>query len=252
MNKLFVLAIGLATALPFAISQNNTVTLEMEPFDKIELAIDAELEISEGNEQSVTITGPQSIIDEINTDIWDSKWEIKLPNNQWAKQSSANIKIKVTVQSLEVIGVSGNGYVEGKGRFSKVSKRTLAVSGNGKITFKGDADYTHIALSGSGYMDIESNGDMINCALSGSGNIDLNGTTKDLKIAASGSGSIGGPNLKTNTCNVVISGSSVTTAHVVKSANMIVSGSGYLAYKGNPKITKKSSNGSNCAKKFGS
>lgn len=252
MKNIIVLAIGLATALPFAISQNNTVTLDLDQFDEIELAIDANLEISEGNNQSVTISGPQALVSEINTNVWDNRWEIKLPKQSWKNNSFSSVTITVVVESLRGLGVSGNGSAIAKGRFSKVPSRYLAVSGTGNIMFKGDADNTHIALSGSGYIDAEASGDRISCALSGSGNIDLKGTTTDLKITTSGSGNVGGPDLKTKNCKVVISGSSVATAHVSDRVDMTVSGSGQLHYKGNPTISSKSSNGSSCTQKIGS
>jgi len=249
MKNLIILAIGLATALPCAFSQNTNVTFDLDPFDRFEVTLNATVEVSEGARQSVTITGPELLIHEINTNIQDGNWDIKYPDGK--SQDRGSFQINIVVTSLKSLAVSGNAKIRAKGQFSRVSRRNIAISGTGAITFAGDADHTQIALSGSGYLDIEANGDLISCALSGSGDIDLNGTTKDLKVVTSGSGNVGGNRLKTNNCKIIMSGSSIVTAHIVDKVEMTVSGSGRLDYKGNPRIHQKNSGGGSCTKKVG-
>lgn len=237
MKNLIVLFIGLATAFSFLNAQSN-ITLDLEEINSVGLSVNGTLTVSEGVTQRIRIEGPDRLIEDLNTEVKDGSWNIKY-ESFGKRQPDEEITIELQVKSLKELAVSGRGVIESKGRFSKVIKRSIAVSGTGSISFKGDAEDIHIALSGVGMIDVDCAADNIYVALSGSGDIILNGSANYIKMAASGTGHLGGENLKTKRCKAAISGSTILTAEVTDRLDLTVSGSGVFRYKGNPDINKK-------------
>lgn len=237
MKNLIVLFIGLATALSFSVGQSSQ-TISLDEIHSVGLSVDAVLTIREGNSQKIKVSGPSELINDIDTDVDDMNWNIKYLSHENRKVNE-QIEIDIQVKSLKNLAISGAGTIKTKGRFSKVEKRSIAISGTGSISFAGDADILNIALSGMGEMDINSNAEDMRVALSGMGSIELEGSVDNIHMAASGSGTMGGTRLKTKYCKATISGSSTLTAGVSDHLELVVSGSGQFRYSGNPKITKK-------------
>jgi|GEM_PF-6191103 len=238
MKNLMLLVIGLATALSMARSATAQTSFDLETIDKIGLSINAIVTISEGNNQQIRVDGPDYLVDDINTDVKNGSWNIEYEDRKNQK-TSEQLEIEIQVKSLKSIAVSGIGEIKSQGRFSKVERRNIAVSGTGTVIFTGDADQVDIALSGVGHIEVDSDSEYMHVALSGTGDIKLNGSTDYLNMAASGSGTMGGTGLSTKRCKAAISGSTVLTAAVSDHLDLIVSGSGVFRYSGNPKINKK-------------
>lgn len=233
------LIIGLATALSTLYGQVDNRTLKLEEIDQIGLAIDATVTIKKGKTQKIEISGPADLIDDIDTEVYNGKWNISFDHAKRNMQEQGKIEIDIQVKELTALAVSGTGKIITKGKFGKVERRNIAISGMGYISFTGDSEYMDIALSGMGTIDVDSNTDHMNVALSGSGDIILKGTAESMRMAASGGGSIGGKQLSTKDCKAVVSGTSILTAEVDDYLNLIMSGTGVFKLSGNPKIDKK-------------
>lgn len=198
-------------------------TLDLSSFEKLSLGISADLYISQGSTQSVTIKGQQNIIDNIISVVEDDTWRIRFDK---PVRRSNELKIYVTVTKLSSMRVSGSGDVYGEGVFDQSS------------TF-----YT--GISGSGNMKLAVQAQEVVSKVSGSGNIALRGTAEDYEVQISGSGNVRSDELQAAHCTVRISGSGNARLDVADALEVRISGSGGVSYKGRPKISSRISGSGN-------
>jgi hypothetical protein len=188
--------------------------IKLSDFDGIELAIGADVVLTQGKTQKVVIEGQQNIIDNIEKEVRGSSWKISYDKNV---KSAKPVTIYITLQKISDIAFSGSGSISTKGKFSGLN----------------DLD---IAMSGSGDIQLEVEADDIDLAMSGSGDVDLSGSGKSLDIAISGSGNVDATSLPVSGCAVAISGSGDVMVHVNGDLEVAISGSGNVKYKGNANV----------------
>jgi hypothetical protein len=198
-----------------------TKSLSIAPFSTMECSMAADVEITQGNTQSVSIEGQQNIIDMIQTDVTDGKWRIRLPKGTWSDYD--NLKIKITMKEIRGLGMAGSGSIVTTNQI-KTEDLQLGLSGSGKITVDADAEY-------------------IDCGISGSGDIYLKGKAKELNIGTSGSGDLKAVDCVVSKVKIGISGSGDCQVNASESIEAGIAGSGSVRYKGRPRI-KSSVSGS--------
>ena len=191
-------------------SQNLTV----DDFTGIHLAINAEVVISQGSRQSVSVDAQQNIIDMLETDVSGGVWTIKTEN---PIRNHKPIKITITVPELSYAKISGSGNIIGQNAFTA-------------------SDEFETGISGSGDIQLEIVTEELSAAISGSGDIQLSGEAEEFSIAISGSGDIDAENLEAEEVEVRVSGSGDCKVHATAELDVRVSGSGDVYYKGNPRI----------------
>lgn len=101
-----------------------------------------------------------------------------------------------------------------------------------------------VSLSGSGDLNLDVKTTDFEANLSGSGDVVLTGNSDSFTSKVSGSGDIDAVNLITKKANVTISGSGDFKVNCTDSLYARVSGSGNIAYKGNPAYKDTKVNGS--------
>ncbi len=198
-----------------------TRTLSVSSFSTVECSLSADVEITQGPTQKVTVEGQANIIDLISTEVVDRKWKIKLPKNTWADYE--NVTIKITVPELNGIGLAGSGSMTTTNTI-KSEDFQIGLSGSGKIEASVDAAY-------------------IDCGLSGSGHVYLTGKAKELNIGTSGSGDVRAKDCPVEKVKIGISGSGDCEVNATTSLEAGIAGSGQVRYKGHPKV-KSSISGS--------
>lgn len=198
-----------------------TKTLNVSSFSTLECSMAADVEITQGSSQTVTVMGQENIIELIQTEVSDGKWRIKLPKGSWADYE--NLKFKITMKDIRGLGLSGSGSITTTNKIN-TDDLQLGLSGSGKITVEADAEY-------------------VDCGISGSGNIYLKGRAKELNIGTSGSGDLKAQDFAVEKVKIGISGSGDCVVNVSESLDAGIAGSGSVRYKGRPKI-KSSVSGS--------
>lgn len=198
-----------------------TKTLNLASFSTLECSLAADIEITQGANQSVTVTGQENIIELIQTEVADGKWRIKLPKGTWADYD--NLKFKVTMKEVRGLGMAGSGSISTTNKIM-TEELQLGLSGSGKITVDADAEY-------------------IDCGISGSGDIYLKGKAKELNIGTSGSGDLKASDCMVEKVKIGISGSGDCLVNASESLEAGIAGSGSVRYKGRPKV-KSSVSGS--------
>ena len=228
MKNIFLLVFLLTITLGFGqkekmkgIGPSVTRTLEVAPFTILESSMHADIEVTQGPVQKITIEGQENIINMISTEVKDDKWRIKLPKNTWADYDK--VVIKITIPQLHGLGVAGSGSL--------------------KTTNTIKSDDFQIGLSGSGKMDISVDAENVDLGISGSGNIHITGKANELSIGQSGSGDVRAKDFPVEKVKIGISGSGSCEVNVSQNLEAGISGSGSVSYKGRPKV-KSSVSGS--------
>jgi hypothetical protein len=101
-----------------------------------------------------------------------------------------------------------------------------------------------VSLSGSGHVTVtDVHGERFVLALSGSGSLGASGSVTRLEVTVSGSGTIATAGLAAETVKVAISGSGDGEVRATRSLDVQITGSGRLAYDGNPPDVRKNISG---------
>jgi len=189
---------------------------EVSSFNKIELNGGYTIDISQGEKQSVELTGESNILPFLETKI-DGGTLIVCCKKGISIKPGKDIKIKIITPVMESLSINGGG----KGKVYDLHNRdfNLDLSGSNKIEVQGKSENLKMKISGSGNVD--------------AGEFAL--TASNINISGSGKVTLG--NLKES--NIKISGSGKVNLGELEKLNVNISGSGTVYYSGNPKISQK-------------
>jgi hypothetical protein len=194
---------------------------ELSPFSEITLRMGAQVNLKQGNTQSVTVKGDQATLDKLVTEVKDRKLVIRFKTESVFSSSfkPGPVEIDLTVPEIDKLSVLGSGSIVSK---DLIESRILdlAVSGSGSIEFS----------------DLKT--DKVSSVLSGSGNISLAGkqTASEFKALISGSGNIKASDFNANNANIKIVGSGNCWITANKNLVARIAGSGNIIYHGNPAV----------------
>jgi hypothetical protein len=268
---LSIIALLLNSCIVFAQSRE---TRNVDNFTKISFRLPGKLYLRQGGPQKVEIQAPADVLKEIETKVEGNKLIIgregKWFDWSWNNNGNDKIVVYITVASVEGISVAGSGDVVGE---TKVigTNLDLNVSGSGSLNLDTEmSGDINADVSGSGDIDLKLkcksfdsdvsgsgrvllSGNVENGAafgVSGSGRIQANGAAGNIKATISGSGKVLAANMETNRCDVRISGSGDVEINVKDELDANISGSGSVAYKGNPSKVNSHASGSGHVRKM--
>ena len=240
-------------------------------FDKLSFGVPGKLYLKQGNTTQVVLEGDPDVLDKVETEVSGGRLVIRA-KDKWFKWNWGNQKITayVTMKDIRELGVGGSGSLIAEGRITSNSI-SLKVGGSGDLTIEMEANGEMEAdVSGSGNMDVKGrskglksnvsgsgkvrlsvnvNGDA-SFGISGSGKIEASGSANKVRTSISGSGKLMGADFNTNTCDVRISGSGNVEIGVKEELDANISGSGSVAYRGNPNKINSHSSGSGKVRKM--
>jgi hypothetical protein len=263
MKKYIIVTLSLVFVGSSLIAQNKQ-TRKVESFSKIAMRVPGTLHLKQGSPQSVELQGDEDALKEIETNIDGSKLVIEREGKWRDWDSDKKIDIYVTVPNIDAISVSGSGAVVGETKVTSVDidlnvsgsgSLTLDlastgdveadVSGSGDINLKGSCRSIDSDISGSGKVKLDTKvTETADFSVSGSGRIEASGTATNVKTNISGSGKVFAANMEASRCDVKISGSGTVEINVKDELDANISGSGSVAYKGNPSKVNSNSSGS--------
>lgn len=204
---------------------------ELASFNRINLAIGAQLYLEPGERQSFSIEGEEELLSHLMTEVEDGELEIKMDRAWQNRNLESTPIIRITLPQLEALKVTGSGNVRAQRPFPS-AELELAVTGSGDISMPIDTD--ELALS-----------------ITGSGNMDLEGQAEDATIKITGSGELNGEELSVQSCDIKISGSGNCRIRAEESIEARISGSGTVYYSGSPEVVNVQSHGSGSVVKAG-
>ncbi len=173
--------------------------------------------IRQGDEESLTIQGPNNILRNITTEVVGGTLYIDADRGVLS-DSFTKVTYTLTVKNLTEISLSGAG---------SITVDSL------------DSDHLDVTLTGAGSIDIHSlNTQNLTVLLNSAGSIEISGNAIDQSIVLSGLGSYNGSDLQSRTAKVVMSGAGSAEVWVTNMLNIVVSGVGSVSYYGNPIVSQ--------------
>lgn len=210
-----------------------TATLDLPTITGFDNASSADVIITQGETQSITVTAQQNIIDKMKRKVTGGTWDIDIDG---CISSHKDITIEITMAKLEFAGISGSGTVTGTNRFTELADVALSISGSGDMYLDMDASRIDATITGSGGMDMDLNATSVSASTSGSGDYKLSGTTDTFSHDVTGSGNCEAFNLDSRTASIKVTGSGDCETTVSESLDVNITGSGNVSYKGQPGI----------------
>ncbi|WP_143959833.1 head GIN domain-containing protein [Litoribacter populi] len=211
---------SLALIFTFLISvgfAQGTETRQVESFSKIKTGGSWNVYIQQGDREEVRLESKNIELSKIKTEVQGDELNVYLEKGNY---NNVRLTVFITFRNLE----------------------SLTFGGSGNLISEGDivADELKVALGGSGdarFQDIRA--DHLSLKMSGSGNVHIaGGTVGELKVNQSGSGNFKGMNLQADGVNITKAGSGNTEITANSSLEVSSSGSGNIAYQGNPSINQ--------------
>ena len=189
----------------------------VDRFNKIALAVSADLYLKQGSTTEVIIEANEEILEKLKTEVNNGKLIIKF--DPWRFSRYQRFKIYITTPEINELDVSGSGDIIAETTV-QTDKMVLRISGSGGIRID------------------ELTASDLNVGISGSGNINLAGSESlgTLDLSISGSGDLDASELATEDFTGRISGSGSCRVHVKSTLKASISGSGKIFYSGNPRI----------------
>ncbi len=198
----------------------TTEEIVLADFTGIKLRTDAQVYITQGEDQEVVIKGQENIIEELETSVRNDVWEIEFDD---CVDDSDVLRIFITLPTLNYVANSGSGKIR--------SEDILRV------------DILDIENNGSGGIILSVEADQINGRNSGSGKVELEGVTTTLDFEIDGSGDVQAFDLLARDAQIDVDGSGDFQVNVSDFLGIDIKGSGDVYYKGNPDM-QVSTNGS--------
>jgi len=199
------------------------------------IAIPADVYITKGDGQSISIEGQQNIIDNIETDVRGGVVTLEFDKNVGRHK---DLVINITVDEITYLELLGSGSITTESTFSSDQPLDLIISGSGKMFIDADSPSVLAEVSGSGDMDIHTETEEFVCNSSGSGNFQLKGNCSGKSdINITGSGNYESFNFSTSSCSIEITGSGDAELRVSENLDVEISGSGDVYYKGSPAVS---------------
>ncbi len=194
-------------------------------YDVISVSGPMDMTLIAGKEGDLTLLGEENLLPYIKTEVEGNTLKIYVEKKINLRPSN-NKKLIITVP------------------FDKISKVSLAGSGDimSKDVITGES--FEVRLSGSGNVSMEVNSTNLEAAIAGSGDISIKGKATNLEAKISGSGDIKCENVVSENATASISGSGDIKVNCSKKLVGRISGSGDIRYKGKPESVDKKVNGS--------
>jgi hypothetical protein len=196
----------------------ETRTIALASFDKVSLLGVDHLTIKQGDIQEVKVTGYPNIIDQLNTNISNKAWEIRLKDGCY---NNADMDIEITIPDLKAANLTGSGRIQVE-EFTNQENQLFAISGSGDIEIAGNSGTKEVLFN-----------------ITGSGNIVGTNNFTDLesvKLNISGSGDFDAFSMESLSYEVIISGSGNANVHPINQLTGVITGSGNINYLGTPEV----------------
>jgi len=187
-------------------------------FNAVEFAFIGDLAITQGAEESLTITGDDNIVALIRTTVRDGVLRIDAGAANVGRPV-VPLRYVLTVRNLDGLSLSGLGNIE----MASLEGRNLALSlsGAGSLTI-GNLAATDLAVT-----------------LSGLGSANLSGEVNKQAVTVSGAGSYYAADLRSQAAAIQISGLGNAEVWAVETLSATISGAGNIQYKGSPQVVQQ-------------
>lgn len=192
-------------------------TREVGAFTGLSVSGSFDVDVRQGQTQSVRIQSDAAIIRDIETFVEDGVLHIRVKRGvRFDSRNSKRVNVLITAPELQDIKLSGSGKLHAESVLSR--------------------EVTNVSLSGSGSVMVSGRVNEANINLSGSGAVSFSGTSTITNVNLSGSGRVNCANLQSRVANVRLSGSGRVSLHAENNLSATIAGSGNVRYSGSPEV----------------
>lgn len=197
-----------------------TESREVSGFDSIRVDYPANVFISQGSTESLTVKAEDNLLPGLKTEVNGNELRIFYTSKggEHVNPTKAPV-ITITVKELSSLDFSSAGESTVEGLESEDLDVSLDGAGNVKLN---GITVTNLDVS-----------------LSGAGSTTASGTADNLNVVISGFGSFNAKDLETSTADVNISGAGSASVWVEEELDATISGAGSVTYYGSPEVTKQ-------------
>lgn len=218
-----------------------TETRPVPEFHAVALATIGTLILDQGVSEQLVVEGEDNILAEIKSEVADGRLILSNREQNTHLHPTQPLVYRLTVKNVTDISLSGSGRIEaGALTLGQLAAR---ISGAGDVV---------IAQLTTGGLTIHANGSgaltvnqmttrTLEVHSSGSGSVTLAGQATQQIVSLSGSGRYAAADLSSQDAQVRISGSGSATVRVAGTLEAHTSGSGSVAYIGQPTVTQQRS-----------
>ena len=158
---------------------------KLEPFTKIETSGSFDVEIQQGPQSDVVVSGDDNILPLVKLESKDGVLYVSITKGY---STHNDLVLKVTLPKVEGMTINGSGSAHLEGIHG--DSVALAIEGSGDIYAKGDAESVAASIDGSGSIHADTlKVKSATTSISGSGSIDVD-SSNTLAAEISGSGDI--------------------------------------------------------------
>lgn len=186
-------AVALAAAPAFAWSWTSvkgsghvvSETRTVQPFDRIGSSGSADVIVTVGSPQSVTVKADDNVVPLIETIVENGRLKIE---SKGSYDSDSGVTVTITVPSLKGAALSGSGDISVTG--VEGASFDAALSGSGDITVVGKAEKVSVSVAGSGDVHLyQLASRRAEVSIAGSGDVEVNAADA-LSASIAGSGDV--------------------------------------------------------------
>ena len=211
--------------LPFtsAAAEEISEKRDVGKFHSVEFRGHGVVHLSPGYDHEVQLEGEENLLDDYETVVQSGRLIIK--SDSWLKfWRKKPITVYVNMPSARKLSVAGSGSI--------VSESTVY------------SDALILELTGSGEIELDVEAKHLESIISGSGEIRLRGSAKAFRHTISGSGDLKAFNLETERSDIKVTGSGNCELSASNRLNVLISGSGTVFYRGDPRTVSQEIAGS--------
>lgn len=184
---------------------------KFDSFDKVDISGAFEVHLRKASTTGVTVTTDENLHEFIMSELDGDVLKIWSERNL---DSDEPILLEVNYDKLQGVSVGGASSLEGQDQIT--------------------GDYLRVEMSGAGSIDLDVSLKALRVSISGAGAMDIRGEVIEQYIDMSGAGSLEAFELKSQTCEIELSGVGGASVFVEKRLEATVSGVGGVSYKGDP------------------
>ncbi len=194
-------------------SNGASATLEFDLVEvsSIDFALSGNVIVTSGETQQVTISGPEDVLRNINTNVSNGQWQITT-RDCFRKYDPVTV-------TMQLVGLN-NVYLSGAGNITIMD------------TF--ETGTSQVGIAGSGNLIWKSISEQIEANISGSGTIMMTGMADKLFGTVAGSGNMLCRDMPVKEVDLTIAGSGDAEVMVSESLKVKIAGSGSVFYYGDP------------------
>ncbi|WP_294824954.1 head GIN domain-containing protein [uncultured Flavobacterium sp.] len=185
-------------------------------FDQVKVTGNFNVVLVSGQTGTITLEGEENLISQITTDVSEGELAISSGNKLLISSRNKKITVKVPVDDISRITLKGSGCIDVR------------------PTMHADVELT---LDGCGQIKAYVAAAKVKACVLGNGEISISGKAADFECRVVGSGSVKAYGVESPLVNALVSGSGNVEANSTKAVKGRISGSGNIAFVGEPKET---------------